>query len=104
MNFNIILFCLFYPYNYLGDYMNNRIYNRVVNEAEVIILGDKTVREVSGIFGVSKSTVHKDMKDRLYLVDKNLYRKVSSIMKKHAEIKHIRGGESTKRKFLERKV
>ena len=53
---------------------------------------------------VSKSTVHKDMKDRLYFIDKCLYEKVSSVMKWHADIKHIRGGESTKRKFLEGKV
>ena len=39
-----------------------------------------------------------------YFVDKNLYEKVSSIMEFHADIKHIKGGESTKRKFLKRKV
>ena len=84
--------------------MNNKIYNRVVEEAKYIILTKKTVREVSYIFGVSKSTVHKDMKERLYFIDKNLYEKVSSIFRYHADIKHIRGGESTKRKFLEGKV
>ena len=52
--------------------MNNRIYNRVISEAEYIILNDKTIRETSYIFGVSKSTVHKDMRDRLYLIDKLL--------------------------------
>ena len=84
--------------------MNNKIYDRVVNEAKYIISTNKTIREVSCVFGVSKSTVHKDMKDRLYFIDKCLYEKVSSVMKWHADIKHIRGGESTKRKFLEGKV
>ncbi len=84
--------------------MNNRIYNRVISEAEYIILNDKTIRETSYIFGVSKSTVHKDMRDRLYLIDKLLYEKVSNIMNYHTDIKHIRGGESTKRKFLTRNV
>lgn len=84
--------------------MNNRIYNRVISEAEYIILNDKTIRETSYIFGVSKSTVHKDMRDRLYLIDKLLYEKVSNIMKYHTDIKHIRGGESTKRKFLTRNM
>ena len=84
--------------------MNNRIYNRVISEAKYIILNDKTIRETSYIFGVSKSTVHKDMRDRLYLIDKLLYEKVSNIMKYHTDIKHIRGGESTKRKFLTRNV
>lgn len=104
MNFNIILFCPFCPYNYLGDDMDNRIYDRVINEARIIIFDDKTIREVSSILGVSKSTVHKDMRDRLCLIDRNMYEKVSSIMKKHTDIKHIRGGEATKRKFLERNV
>lgn len=84
--------------------MNNRIYNRVISEAKYIILNDKTIRETSYIFGVSKSTVHKDMRDRLYLIDKLLYEKVSNIMKYHTDIKHIRGGESTKRKFFTRNV
>ena len=83
--------------------MNNRIYNRVIDEANYII-HDKTVRDASLVFGVSKSTVHNDMQYRLSLIDKNLYEKVSSIMKFHADIKHIKGGESTKRKFLKRKV
>lgn len=84
--------------------MNNRIYKRVISEAKYIILNDKTIRETSYIFGVSKSTVHKDMRDRLYLIDKLLYEKVSNIMKYHTDIKHIRGGESTKRKFFTRNV
>ena len=73
--------------------MNNRIYNRVIDEAKYIIINDKTVRDASLVFGVSKSTVHNDMRYRLSL-----------IMEFHADIKHIKGGESTKRKFLKRKV
>lgn len=84
--------------------MNNRIYNRVIDEAKYIIINDKTVRDASLVFGVSKSTVHNDMRYRLSLIDKNLYEKVSSIMEFHADIKHIKGGKSTKRKFLKRKV
>lgn len=84
--------------------MNNRIYNRVIDEAKYIIINDKTVRDASLVFGVSKSTVHNDMRNRLSLIDKNLYEKVSSIMEFHTDIKHIKGGESTKRKFLKRKV
>ena len=46
------------------------------------------------------------MNNRIYnrVIDENLYEKVSSIMEFHADIKHIKGGESTKRKFLKRKV
>ena len=45
--------------------MNNRIYNRVIDEAKYIIINDKTVRDASLVFGVSKSTVHNDMRYRL---------------------------------------
>ena len=84
--------------------MNKKIISRVIEEASYIIDTNKTIREVSIVFGVSKSTVHNDMRYRLSLIDKNLYEKVSSIMEFHADIKHIKGGESTKRKFLKRKV
>ena len=84
--------------------MNNRIYNRVIDEAKYIIINDKTVRDASLVFGVSKSTVHKDMRDRLPLIDNNMYNEVSSVLEYHIDIKHIRGGEATKRKFLSKKV
>lgn len=84
--------------------MNNYICNRVINESNYIVKTSKTIREVAYIFGVSKSTVHNDVRKRLIMIDKNLYEKVSSILKDHIDIKHIRGGEATKRKFLERKL
>ena len=54
------------------------------------------------IFGISKSTIHKDLRDRLLEVDKEMYSKVSSILQYHTDIRHIRGGESTRLKFLEK--
>ena len=60
--------------------MDKRIYDRVINESIYIINTNKTIREVANEFDVSKSTVHKDMRERLYLIDKNLYDKVSSIL------------------------
>ena len=83
--------------------MNKDIYDRVINESNYIIKTNKTIREVADKFGVSKSTVHNDMRKRLMEIDKKMYRKVSSILEYHIDIKHIRGGESTKRKFLEKK-
>ena len=88
----------------MGEYMNKKISDRVIDEGNYIVNTKKTIRETSYVFGVSKSTVHNDMRYRLSLIDKNLYEKVSSIMEFHADIKHIKGGESTKRKFLKRKV
>lgn len=84
--------------------MNKYIYDRVINESNYIIDTNKTIREVAEEFGVSKSTVHNDIRKRLLDIDKKLYEKVSSILEYHIDIKHIRGGESTKRKFLDRKM
>lgn len=83
--------------------MNKYIYDRVIGESNYIIETNKTIREVANTFGVSKSTVHNDIRKRLIEIDKKMYEKVSSILKYHIDIKHIRGGESTKRKFLEKK-
>lgn len=83
--------------------MNKDIYDRVINESKYIISTNSTIRETAEVFGVSKSTVHKDVRDRLLEINKNMYEKVSIILKYHIDIKHIRGGESTKRKFLKKK-
>lgn len=83
--------------------MNKYISDRVADEANYIIKTNKTIREVADVFGVSKSTVHNDIRKRLLEIDKKLYEKVSNILEYHIDIKHIRGGESTKRKFLEKK-
>lgn len=79
--------------------MENLIHARVLEEANFIIDTGKTVREIADIFRVSKSTVHKDLHERLLKIDKNKYNKVSEILKYHIEIRHIRGGESTKNKY-----
>lgn len=82
--------------------MNKRIVARVLEEGKYILDNDKTVREMAGIFGISKSTIHKDLRERLFLIDKDMYSKVSNVLQYHMDIRHIRGGESTKRKFLEK--
>ena len=79
--------------------MENLIHARVWEQANFIIDTGKTVREIANIFRVSKSTVHKDLHERLLKIDKNKYNKVSEILKYHIEIRHIRGGESTKNKY-----
>ena len=83
--------------------MNKKITNRVLEESILIINGKKTVREVAKILGVSKSTVHKDMQDRLKELDIDVYKRVNKIFKYHIEIRHINGGEATKQKYLKLK-
>lgn len=76
------------------------IEKRVIEEAKYMIQTQQTVREIAKIFKVSKSTVHKDLHERLIKLDKVLSKEVDKILKYHIDIRHIRGGESTKQKYL----
>lgn len=76
------------------------IKKRVLKEANYIIETKKTLRETAKKFNVSKSTVHKDVKERLEKIDKKKYTEVKEIMRQHIEVRHIRGGISTKNKYL----
>lgn len=80
--------------------MNKTIVERVKKEAMYIIKNGSTVREMAKVFNVSKSTVHKDLHERLIDVNYDIYLKVEKILKYHTDIRHIRGGESTKEKYL----
>ena len=79
--------------------MNNRIYKRINEESKYILNNNMTVRQISKIVKVSKSTVHKDLHERLYYIDKNLYKKIDKILKEHIKIRHINGGKATKLKY-----
>ena len=82
--------------------MNKKIYDRVMKECRCILDTGKTVREIAYEFGISKSTVHKDLRERLLEIDTELYSDVSNILQYHMSIRHIRGGEATRRKFMEK--
>ena len=84
--------------------MNKNIINRVIDESNYIIKTKNTIREIAKVFNVSKSTVHKDLKERLLEIDVNLYNEVSNILKYHLDVRHIRGGNATKEKFLNKKI
>ncbi len=81
----------------------NEISKRVVEEANYILKTGDTIRSTANVFQVSKSTVHKDLHERLAQIDKKLYLRVDKILKYHMDIRHIRGGEATKRKYQENK-
>lgn len=83
--------------------MSKYIIKRVNDIADYIIMTGDTIREAALVFGVSKSTVHKDMQERLYLIDKNKYNKIKKIMDLHILTRHIKGGESTRQLFLKNK-
>lgn len=79
--------------------MKNSIIERTLLEANYMIKTKKTIREIAKKFNVSKSTVHKDLKERLKEIDINKHREVSEILKEHLEIRHHRGGEATRKKY-----
>ena len=77
----------------------NKIKDRVTRIADYIISTKSTIRQSAKKFNISKSTVHKDIREKLIKIDYNKYLKVIDIFKKHLEVRHILGGESTKRKY-----
>ena len=80
------------------------IEERCVILANYLVDNKATVRAVAKAFGVSKSTVHKDVTQVLKNVDKNLYLKVKEILEINKSERHIRGGMATKVKYLHRQT
>ena len=83
--------------------MNKVIQKRVEQEADYIIQTKQTIRKIAQLFHISKSTVHKDMGERLKQIDENKYRIIQNIWREHIEVRHLLGGQSTRRKYLKRK-
>ena len=67
--------------------------------ARYIIRNNATVRQAAAKFGISKSTVHKDVTDRLRLTNRQLYEEVKSVLDENKAERHIRGGMATKMKY-----
>ena len=79
--------------------MSKRIEERVIEVAHYIIDSKDTVRGSAKKFGVSKSTIHKDVSQRLEKINKALYTEVRKILNENKAERHIRGGLATKRKY-----
>ncbi len=79
--------------------MYNYLKRRIVLEAEYILQHKATVRSTAKVFGVGKSTVHKDMVVRLKDINLELYYKVKDILQINLQERHIRGGLATKSKY-----
>jgi putative DeoR family transcriptional regulator (stage III sporulation protein D) len=69
--------------------------------AQYIIQNNATVRQAAAKFGISKSTVHKDVTDRLRLTNRRLYEEVKTVLEENKAERHIRGGMATKAKYLQ---
>lgn len=83
--------------------MSKYIIKRVIDIANHIIDTKDTIRDTAKKFNVSKSTVHKDLQERLSQIDTNLYNQIKTIMNEHIETRHIKGGESTRQLFIRKK-
>lgn len=79
--------------------MNKKIIERVKEVSDYILKTKQTIRETAKIFGISKSTVHKDIQERLKEIDFKKYNQIEEIFREHIETRHILGGQSTKIKY-----
>lgn len=79
--------------------MHEHIRQRCVRLGELLIETGETVRVLAKMTGYSKSTVHKDLTERLFLVNEQLANEVKEILAYHKSIRHLRGGEATRKKW-----
>ncbi|MCI7804361.1 MAG: sporulation transcriptional regulator SpoIIID [Oscillospiraceae bacterium] len=75
--------------------------DRAIILGQYIIENKSTVRAAAKQFGISKSTVHKDVSERLPKIQPQLYPEVKKILDKNKQERHIRGGLATKKKYEE---
>lgn len=79
--------------------MKDYIRSRVLETADYILENETTVRDAADRFHVSKSTVHKDVTERLLEVNRALAQRVEQILQKNKAERHIRGGLATRLKY-----
>ena len=83
--------------------MREELIVRVTEEARHIAETGATVRETAKVFHFSKSTVHKDVTERLYYIDRALFKEVKKVLRKNLDERHIRGGLATREKYRKEK-
>lgn len=83
--------------------MKEYIAERVTKIATYLLENKCTVREVAAVYCVSKSTAHKDLSERLPQIDKQLYKQICDVLQDNWDVRYIRGGEATKRKYKQSK-
>lgn len=72
---------------------------RCITLGNYILENKATVRACAKHYGISKSTVHKDITERLYQYDRALYNEVKKVLEQNKNERHIRGGLATKQKY-----
>lgn len=84
--------------------MHDYIKERTIKIGRHIVETKKTVRVIAKEFGVSKSTVHKDLTERLPIINPDLANEVKNVLDYHKSIRHLRGGEATRMKYRKHDV
>ena len=79
--------------------MRDDLERRARELAVYLIERRTTIRDAAKHFSVSKSTVHKDLSERLREIDRSLYVQVKEILEQNKAERHLRGGDATKRKY-----
>ena len=79
--------------------MKDYLEERPIRLGEYIIEHQSTVRDTAAVFGISKSTVHKDVTAILPKLNIGLYSEVRAVLDINKEERHLRGGEATKQKY-----
>lgn len=87
-----------------GFAMKEYIEERTIEVAQYIIENKATVRSAAKKFGISKSTVHKDITERLTRINASLAHDVKNVLDENKAERHIRGGEATKEKYKLRNI
>ena len=78
--------------------------DRCILVAEYVIENGSTVRSAAKHFGISKSTIHKDLTGKLKYISPNLYSDVKKVLNINKSERHVRGGEATRKKYLRKKA
>ena len=79
--------------------MKDYIEERVLDVAKYIIESKATIRKTAKVFGVSKSTIHKDMTERLLKINPEIAEETHLILELNKAERHIRGGDATRMKY-----
>ena len=82
-----------------GNVVRSHIEEQAIVVAKYILEKNTTVRQTAKTFGVSKSTIHKDVTERLEEINPNLAKEVKIVLEKNKSERHIRGGMATKLKY-----
>lgn len=85
---------------YEGFLLKGYIEERAINIANYIIEENATVRQTAKKFGISKSTVHKDVTERLMQINPSIAKEARKVLDINKQERHIRGGMATREKYL----